>query len=270
MRLYTAYGSTRLNTYPVHDVGAGGDDGTEFVPVYGLGRPGFELPGQPGDLVHVDARFGHDRDEVRRSSRGAHMPSIPAFCTEPEVSPQMRRIQWRATLVVNTSPESCHSPTAASRDVRRHRRLRIRVRVQVDVIPAQRPGLLSPDARRQGQDHYAPSPTSSLAAASSAAASAAVIARDGRPVLPCGLTKLATFGRRDRWPQCAGWLAPGRCAHWPSSGSTVPQPACSGHGANRARSDPAANLTDQPVRHCCAALAQPGRPSAGGLSGSHR
>ncbi len=213
MRLYTAYGSTRLNTYPVHDVGAGGDDGTEFVPVYGLGRPGVELPGQPGDLVHVDARFGHDRDEVRRSSRGAHMPSIPAF---------------------------------------------------------QRPGLLSPDARRQGQDHYAPSPTSSLAAASSAAASAAVIARDGRPVLPCGLTKLATFGRRDRWPQCAGWLAPGRCAHWPSSGSTVPQPACSGHGANRARSDPAANLTDQPVRHCCAALAQPGRPSAGGLSGSHR
>jgi hypothetical protein len=56
------------------------------------------MPGQPGDRVHVDARLGHDRDEVRRSSRGAHMPSIPAFCTEPKVSPHMRRIQWRATL----------------------------------------------------------------------------------------------------------------------------------------------------------------------------
>jgi hypothetical protein len=70
----------------------------EFVPVDGRGRPEAEMPGQPGDRVHVDARLGHDRDEVRRSSRGAHMPSIPAFCTEPKVSPHMRRIQRRATL----------------------------------------------------------------------------------------------------------------------------------------------------------------------------
>jgi hypothetical protein len=43
-------------------------------------------------LARVDAQFGHGRDEVRRSSRGAHMPSIRAFRIALEVSLHMRRI----------------------------------------------------------------------------------------------------------------------------------------------------------------------------------
>jgi hypothetical protein len=47
------------------------------VPVDGLARPEAEMPGQPVDSGHVDAQFGHVRDEVRRSSRGARMRSRP-------------------------------------------------------------------------------------------------------------------------------------------------------------------------------------------------
>jgi hypothetical protein len=82
-----------------------------------------EMTGQLGDLVHVDARF--DMTEAKCAA----VPVVPAcldtsLCAEPEVSPHMRRIHG-----VNTRPQSCYSLTAASRDVRRHRRLRIRVPV---------------------------------------------------------------------------------------------------------------------------------------------
>jgi hypothetical protein len=94
MRLYTAYGSARLNAYPVHGAGAGGDDGTEFTPVDGLCRPGAEMTGQPGDLGHVDARL--DMTEAKCAA----VPAVPTcldtrLCAEPEVSPHMRRIQGR-------------------------------------------------------------------------------------------------------------------------------------------------------------------------------
>lgn len=123
MRSYTAYGSARLNAYPVHGAGAGGDEGTEFAPVDGLGRPAAEMTGQPGDLVHVDTRF--DMTEAKCAADSA----VPACLdtslrAEPEVSPHVRHIQG-----VNTRPQSCYGLTAASRDVRRHRRLRIRVPV---------------------------------------------------------------------------------------------------------------------------------------------
>jgi hypothetical protein len=55
MRLCAAHGSTRLNAYSVDVVGAGSDEGTEFVPLDGLARPEAEMPGQPVDFGHVDA-----------------------------------------------------------------------------------------------------------------------------------------------------------------------------------------------------------------------
>ena len=57
MRLCTAHGSTPLNAYSVHVVGASGDEGTEFVTVDGLARPEAEMPGQPVDFGHVDAQL---------------------------------------------------------------------------------------------------------------------------------------------------------------------------------------------------------------------
>ena len=91
MRLYTAYGSARLNAYPVHGAGAGGDDGTEFAPVDGLVVRGAELTGQPGDLSHLDARF--DMTEAKCAAVPACLDA--SLCTEPEVSPDMRRIRGR-------------------------------------------------------------------------------------------------------------------------------------------------------------------------------
>src|SRR5689334_18452776 len=105
MRLYTAYRSARLNAYPVHGDGVGGDEGAEFAPVDGLGRPAAEMTGQPGDLGHVDARF--DMTEAKCAAD----PAVPACLdtslrAEPEVSPHMRRIQGREYQAA--------SPTATS------------------------------------------------------------------------------------------------------------------------------------------------------------
>ncbi len=92
MRLYTAYGRARLNAYPVHGAGAGGDEGTEFAPVDGLGRPAAEMTGQPGDLGHLDARI--DMTEAKCAAQPAVLACLDtSLRAEPEVSPHMRRIQ---------------------------------------------------------------------------------------------------------------------------------------------------------------------------------
>ena len=80
------------------------------------------------------------------------------------------------------------------RHMRRHSGARITV--QRDMIPAQRPRLLGPDAGGQRQDDVGAEVVVALAARSNAAAWSAVMALDGRPTWPGGgFTSAATLRR---------------------------------------------------------------------------
>jgi hypothetical protein len=70
----------------------------------------------PGNLLHSHSGLRHDRDNVCRSSRGAHTPSMPAFLHKVRKSRRTCEASSGVpTLLVNTRAESRHSSPATSR-----------------------------------------------------------------------------------------------------------------------------------------------------------
>src|SRR5262249_43148775 len=61
----------------VHDFGTRGDHGPEFLTVHDFGGARTGVPDKAGDLLHEDARVGHEADE-----RGPQFPGRPVF-TKP-------------------------------------------------------------------------------------------------------------------------------------------------------------------------------------------
>jgi hypothetical protein len=59
----------------VHDLGAGGDDGSWFASVDDLGRADGGVPGQAGDLLDADSLVAHQADEG--GAQLARGPAVP-------------------------------------------------------------------------------------------------------------------------------------------------------------------------------------------------
>jgi hypothetical protein len=100
----------------VHDLRAGGNDGSQFAAVDDLGCAGRGVPDEAGDLLDADAAVAHQVDE-----RGPQLPWRP---DAPMLASSQTRLNSFRTFpassaaprwVVNASPMSCQSSPAASR-----------------------------------------------------------------------------------------------------------------------------------------------------------